>query len=473
MIFNKSLNDGEIPQDWKKANVTAVFKKGAKHCPLNYRPISLTSIVCKLLESIIKDHVMEHLLINNLVCPNQHGFVPQRSCLTQQVDVLDAWTKAYDQGKCIDVAFLDIKKAYDTLPHKPLLVKLKTMGFETGLLKWIEAFLSNRKQRVVVNDKLSGWASVTSGVPQGSVIGPILFLCYINDMPQQIKNEFKLFADDAKLFAYVKHQSDCESLQNDINSLADWSKKWQLEFHPLKSSILRIGKHPPEFTYYINDKTGSRFELKQSNTAKDLGVLLDEELNFSKHVDCIVNDANRLVGLLRRSLLALDKKSFVILFKTLIRPKLEYNNSVWYPNYKGDFKKLEGVQRRATKMLPGMSNLSYTDRLKALDLPTISYRRRRGDLIQVYKYLNDHYNVDWSNLFELVIDPHYLTRGHKFKLYKCAPKSKMRENFFTVRVVNDWNSLPENVVCSPSVNAFKNALDDHWKALPIKFDPDA
>ena len=127
-------------------------------------------------------------------------------------------------------------------------------------------------------------------------------------MPQQIKNEFKLFADDAKLFAYVKHQSDCESLQNDLNSLADWSKKWQLEFHPLKSSILRIGKHPPEFTYYINDKTGSRFELKQWNTAKDLGVLLDEELNFSKHVDCIVNDANRLVGLLRRSLLALDKK---------------------------------------------------------------------------------------------------------------------------------------------------------------------
>ena len=197
------------------------------------------------------------------------------------------------------------------------------------------------------------------------------------------------------------------------------------------------------------------------------------ELNFSKHVDCIVNDANRLVGLLRRSLLALDKKSFVILFKTLIRPKLEYNNSVWYPNYKGDFKKLEGVQRRATKMLPGMSNLSYTDRLKALDLPTLSYRRRRGDLIQVYKYLNDHYNVDWSNLFELVIDPHYLTRGHKFKLYKCAPKSKMRENYFTVRVVNDWNSLPENVVCSPSLNAFKNALDDHWKSLPIKFDPDA
>ena len=116
-------------------------------------------------------------------------------------------------------------------------------------------------------------------------------------------------------------------------------------------------------------------------------------------------------------------------------------------------------------MLPGMSNLSYTDHLKALDLPMISYRRRRGDLIQVYKYLNDRYNVDWSNLFELVIDPHYLTRGHKFKLYKCTPKSKMGENFLTVKVVNDWNSLSENVVCSPSLNAFKNALDDRWKNI--------
>ena len=216
--------------------------------------------------------------------------------MTQQVKVLDSWTKAYDQGKCIDVAFLDIKKAYGTVLHKRLIKKLKSISFETGLLKWIEAFLHNRIQRVVVNNKPSELASVYSGVPHGSVIGPTLFLCYLNDMPLQIKNELKLFADDAKLFTLVDSRSDCESLQNDLNALTDWSKKWLLNFHPLKSSILRIGEHPSEFTYHIKDKTGIQHKLSQTTAAKDLGVSLDEKLNFSKHIDNIVCNANRLLG---------------------------------------------------------------------------------------------------------------------------------------------------------------------------------
>ena len=146
------------------------------------------------------------------------------------------------------------------------------------------------------------------------------------------------------------------------------------------------------------------------------------------------------------------------LFKTLVLPKLEHNISVWFSSYRTDFKKLEGVQRCATKLIPGLSHLSYSDRLKALDLPTISYRCLHGDLIQVYKYLNNYYDVGWSNnLFHLITELYYSTRGHKLKLCKHAPNPKLRENFFTVRVINNWNAFPDYVVYSTSLNAFENA----------------
>ena len=210
--------------------------------------------------------------------------------------------------------------------------------------------------------------------------------------------------------------------------------------------------------------------MNQVQSAKDMGVTIDKTLNFSTHIDTIVADANRLVGLLRRSLIAMDNKCFLTLFKTLIRPKLEYNNSVWCPSTKKDLTKLEAVQRRATKMLPGMSQLSYPERLKALDLPTVIYRRLRGNLIQVFKYLQGYYDVNRSNLFHINEEPAYCTRGHEFKLSKTFHSSVLKQNFFAVRVINNCNALPEETVCS-SLNEFRNNLDRHWDNNPVKFDP--
>ena len=184
--------------------------------------------------------------------------------------------------------------------------------------------------------------------------------------------------------------------------------------------------------------------------------------------------ANKLVGLIRRSIISLDKKSFVTLFKSLIRSKLEYNNAAWCTYTKNDILKIEAVQRRATKMLPGLRNMLYPDRLRALQLPTLIYRRLRGDCIQVYKYLHVHYDVNWSNLINLnnSVEYRYDTRGHKFKLRKTSHKTIPREKFFAVRVINNWNSLPEDVVFAPSFNNFKNQLDNFWSKNPLKFDPD-
>ena len=167
----------------------------------------------------------------------------------------------------------------------------------------------------------------------------------------------------------------------------------------------------------------------------------------------------------------LDKKTFLILYKSLIRPKLEYNNTVWWPGSKLDVSKLEGVQRRATKLVPELKHLSNTEKLKILNLPTLNYRRIRGDCIQVYKYLNDYYDVNWSALF-ILNESNYNTRGHSYKLAKVTHNSTTRSKFFTVRVVNYWNALPEEIVYATSLNAFKNAFDEHWKNNPMKFDPD-
>ena len=393
--------------------------------------------------------------------------------MTQHIEVLDEWTKCIDTGRCVDVAFMDMKKAYDTVPHKRLIIKLKSLGFEKSLLYWIEAFLSDRLQRVVVNNTSSDWSNVLSGVPQGSVIGPTLFLCYINDLPTCVKSNIKLFVDDVKLFTEISSKEDCEIFQNDLDALCEWSKKWKLSFHPQKCNILRLGKNNPNFKYALKDLKGIRFELSQTSIVKDLGVLIDDKLSFSPHIEMIVSAASKLIGLTRRTILSLNNKNFLLLYKTLIRPKLEYNNAVWWTNTKTDLMKLEGVQRRATKMLPGLKNLSYSERLKILDLPTIAYRRLRGDCIQVYKYLNNYYDVDWTDLFSLNNEPYYKTRGHSFKLTKLAYNSMIRGNFLAVRILKHWNNLPESVVCSPSLNAFKNALDKYWEHNSLKFDPEA
>ena len=308
LLFTQSLKDGQVPNVWKKANVTPLFKKGDRHAPTNYRPISLTSVVCKLLESIVKDHIMEYLLSNNIISCSQHGFVPKRSCLTQQIEVLNDWTKVLDNGGCVDAVFLDIMKAYDTVPHRHLIYKLKCLGFSTMLLKWVQSFLTDRMQCVVLDGEPSTWTKIGSGVPQGSVLGPVLFLCYINDLPKDIKCSVKLFADDTKIYSAVSSVSDCDNLQNDLNKLQVWSKQWKLSFHPDKSCILRIGKHVPEYDYVTNSANGFSCIVEQVSSTKDLGVLIDDHLNFSEHIDKIVSQSNKLVGLIRRSITYLDKK---------------------------------------------------------------------------------------------------------------------------------------------------------------------
>ena len=441
-IFCRPLIEGQLPPDWRYGNITPIFKKGKRHIPGNYRPVSLTSIPCNMLERLVRNAIMEHMESNHLLNDVQHGFVPGRSCSTQLLTVLDDWTSALEDGDNLDALYMDFAKAFDTVPHQRLLVKLKGYGIGGAVLQWIDAFLSGRRQRVVVNGSKSTWAKVTSGIPQGSVLGPLLFVCFINDMPSVVKSPVHLFADDTTLYRRVTTLEDHKALQDDLTNLEDWSTKWNLCFNTNKCKVMHIGHSNPQHDYMMY-RGGPPIMLDSITNEKDLGVHVDVKLTFEHHVEIVVNKANRMLGMIRRAYTFLDGPTLTKLYTSLIRPLLEYSNVAWTPVLKRDQLLLENVQRRATKLVPSLKNYSYEDRLRILNLPSLYYRRARGDMIETWKYLHGQYHV---NQMPLQRDTNTTTRGHSMKLRKERCLKRERRNFFRHRVVNRWHMLTDNIV---------------------------
>jgi len=387
LLFKASLKEGTLPVSWKDATVTPIFKKGSRMEVGNYRPVSLTSVCCKLLEKIVRKSLLRHMIDNGYLSEYQHGFVQGRSCTTQLLKVMDMWTDILDQGGAIDAAYLDFAKAFDTVPHQRLLRKLEGYGVTGKLLDWFGDFLLGRRQRVGVAGSFSGWSQVISGVPEGSVLGPLMFVCYINDLPETIASFIFLYADDTKVFRRVDCELDRDYLQHDLDQLAEWARKWQLRFNIDKCKILHLGgaRNRHETYSMIRPVDGMRENLRETTEEKDLGVWMDCSAKPSVHVNHAVNKANQLLGLIRRGFTYMDCELMKQLFTSIVRPHLEYANIVWHPYLRSDIELIEKVQHRATRMVPGMSKLTYEDRLKRFDLPTLVYRRARGDAIDTYK----------------------------------------------------------------------------------------
>ena len=473
-LFNKSLSLGKLPNEWKEGRISAIFKKGSRKIAGNYRPISLTSIVCKTMEHCVRN-LVNHMTINNLFSNQQYGFIRGRSTVLQMLNVMDVWTKAMDKGDSIDTVYLDFTKAFDKVPHNRLMSKLNSVGINTETLNWIKAFLSDRVQQICVNGSNSTWKPVTSGIPQGSVLGPILFVLYINDLPSNILSDVYMFADDTKIFNIIKSPEDQETLQNDLDTLSMWSDKWLLKFHPEKCKVMHLGKAgDTEYSYKL--KEGDTYhELSYTEEEKDLGVVIDGKLDFNRHINIKINKASSIMAVIRRSFVSLNGVNFVPLYKSLVRSHLEYASCIWSPYKKKHIEAIERVQRRATKQLPGMKDLPYPERLKILKLPTLMYRRARGDMIETYKLLHDKYYGEYSQLVRLHAS-HISkegTRGHSFKLCQEGSKLNLRRQSFPVRITKVWNQLPNSVVTAPNVNTFKNRLDRHWRVEDFLYNHEA
>ena len=304
-VFNMSLQEGIVPLEWKEANIIPLFKKGSRNKSVNYRPVSLTSVICKLLETIIRDHMIDFLVKHKLINSSQHGFLKARSRLTNLLCFFEEITKWVDEGSPVDVIYLDFQKAFDKVPHQRLILKLKSHGMGNSIINWIEQWLTDRRQRVVVDGEVSSWKSVLSGVPQGSVLGPILFLVYINDLEEEVIGKILKFADDTKWFTKTKEIGD-NFFYKMTDKLVKWSEKWQMLFNFGKCKCLHIGPGNTNMTYEMGGTI-----LSTTVKEKDLGVTMNANMKVSEQCRIAASKGNQVLGMIRRNISYKDKSLIV------------------------------------------------------------------------------------------------------------------------------------------------------------------
>lgn len=455
IIFNRSLETSTLPDDWRTANVTPIFKKGSKGKVSNYRPISLTSAICKILESLIKDLIVDHLTSHKLLNTSQHGFMNGKSCSTNLLEFMETIILNLDSGVPSDIVYLDFAKAFDKVPIKKLLLKIRSLNVSGKVLAWISAWLLDRKQRVVIGGKYSDWTEVVSGVPQGSVLGPLLFLIFINDIDEAVKliDLIKKFADDTKAAQGMRTDADRIKLQKALDQLCAWADKWDMEFNIDKCKVLHIGRNNPQHSYSMKGQI-----LSNTDSEKDIGVWITNSLKPSTQCREAYRVASAMLNNISKAFHFRDRHVFVRLYKTYVRVHLEFSTPVWNPWLKTDIELLEKVQIRAVNMISGLQGNTYESRLKELKLQTLEDRRTRFDVIQVYKILNGYDKVNPDTWFEF--ETRRSTRSsHHLNLKIKQRNSDLARNFFTVRAAKHWNNLPGNIKEATSLSIFKSKYD--------------
>ena len=410
-IFRTSLEQRKAVRDWKLQNISPLFKKGSKDDPGNYRPI----------------------------------------CLTNLVDFFHDMFSIYDKSRAVDILYLDFRKAFDKVPHKRLMAKVRSLGIIDEVGDWIEDWLSDRKQRVVINGTSSGWRDVTSGVPQGSVLGPLLFIIYINDLDLVLVSKISKFADDTRMGINADSDAAVKQLQEDLRKVGEWSKKWQMPFNLDKCKIMHIGHKNKNEKYELLGK-----EIESVQQEKDLGVVITNDLKSSNQCIEAVKKAQKLLGYIKRQFRTRNKETILTLYNALVRPHLEYAVQFWSPSLRKDIERLEAVQARATKLIPSIRHLGYVRRLERLNLYSLEKRRLRGQLIETFKMLKGVNNIDYRHLCTF---SNNRTRSNGWKLELKRFNTSQCGNFFTYKIAPIWNRLPAEAVNSASVEHFKIELD--------------
>ena len=431
----KCASTCKIPVKWKIAiYVTALYKKGSRKEALNYRPVSLTSILCKVYEKFIRRHILNY--IEKDISVHQHGFVERKSCLSNLLETVDTVLGILEEGGPVDVFYFDFCKAFDSVPHYRLLTKMQSMGIAGKTLDIVADFLSGRKLQTSVGGSISAPRDVLSGVPQGSVLGPLLFVIFINDLPDYISSFAKLFADDLKV---IVNPDNIEEVCKMIKRLEEWENIWLLKFNPQKCKVMHI----PYNNNSNHSYTFNNVVLESINKEKDLGVFTCSTLSWHEQIKACISKANKMIAWVTRNLIVRDMHVMLNIYKTIIRPHLEYCTQLWSPPAaRGNWAmiiELENVQRRFTRLIDNIGTLSYSERLRMLKLTTLAERRIRGDLIETFKIVNGIVNYG-QNIFKMSRSGTKIISTSSFNKERTI--RSLTNSFLSERVLGYWNKLP-------------------------------
>ena len=462
-LFNMSLQSGEYPSILKLNNVIPIFKKGSKAYVENYRGISIEPIIAKLFESVVHRALRAH--VGLLISPQQHGFMPGRSTASNLACYTEFISDAFDNKCQVHSIYTDYEKAFDVVPHTFLLLKMqRRFGIDGIYLKWFESYLKKRFQRVVMGGLETEWVQVTSGVPQGSILGPDLFIMFIDDLPNVLKHsECLLFADDAKIYKLIKCIADCILLQHDLNSMVAWCNTWNIRLNLKKCYYMdftMLRARSINFSYSI--KTTA---LEQIYQFKDLGVIFTPNLNFNLHICEVVGKSYRMLGFMRRILKPFNDISvYLSLYHTLIRSRLEYCSFIWNPSSQSMIDKIEGIQKKFLKMLSFKlrirnENLPYNSVCEQFNFQSLKQRRNMLDLRNFNKLLNG--KIDCNQLLSCVNFkvPITLRDTRNKPLFSCKCRLLVRKNSPIMRASYLANETKLDVLhcCPQSFKALAKA----------------
>ena len=451
IIFQQSIFSGEFPAIWKRAIVMPLYKgRGDRYCPKSYRPISKSSCLGKLLEKVVHAQLITFLNENNIGNNAQHGFRLGRSTLSNLLSCDAQIAKLIDVNHAYDIITIDFAKAFDKAQHNLVINALHQVGITGTSLRWFASFLEQRKQQVAVGESLSTVGDVISGVVQGSCLGPPLYTI-LSDSLLLVTRLFKVaFADDVKFIADVTELSRDE-VQCELSAITNWSDEHEMPLSIDKCGVMHCGHNQPNHVYYIHGSI-----IQSIDQFKDLGVIRSQDASYSGHCESVVNKANKMAGLLRRVFKSRSKEMMWPAFIYYVLPTLTYCSPAWHPKQKGNINLLENVQRRYTKRIRGLSNMSYSERLSELNALSVANRLIYSDMTFTYKILHNLTSYSCSDVGLQLSKSN--TRGNSLHFVHRKIVSNVHASLFSCRIPPIWNKLPLQIVTSRSLSSFKKHL---------------
>ena len=471
ILYTSSLRLGHFPSSWKDGNVTAIHKKDDRSKPSNYRPISLLCQPGKSMERCIHKVLYNYISKHKLLTPFQSGFIPGDSTTFQLFHTYHMFCEAVDNGKEVRVVFCDISKAFDRVWHQGLIHKLRDMGCCDELLNWFSSYLSNRRQRVVINGQTSEWTCVLAGVPQGSILGPLLFLIYINDIVNELQASVRLFADDTSLYIIVENPNTAATILNhDLNRIDTWAAQWLVDFNAAKtiSQILSLKRNPPLHPpLYMNG-----IHITDASSHTHLGLTFTNNCNWTEHINNITAAAWTRLNLLRSLKFKINRHALEKIYISFIRPLLEYSDAVWDNASAESKKQLEAVHNEAARIITGGTKLcSIKNLLDDLGWESLQARREKHKLIIFYKMVNGLTPEYLQSLIPPIVQntTTYNLRNSS-DLRNVHARTNLFYNSFIPSTIRAWNDLSDEIKTAPSVASFKYRLNNNLKKPPKYYD---